>query len=220
MTLHVVGLDWSMTKTGVAVIRPETLDEPILRLVKSDALGLPKGADFYVPTLNRMRGIISRARKIALTGFDEENDILVIVAEGASLGSFGGQAHQDTRAGLRWLGAQTFEVIGRPKADGRPGAYATVPPTSLKSYVAKNGSASKALMIERAHERAFPNVNFRPHPNEPRDDNLVDAFGLAAMACRVLGHPVEPSPQRVNPSALNGVVWPSWMDTYQNRKDS
>lgn len=200
-----------MAKTGVAVIRPRSKAEPLVRLVNSDPLRLPDGADVYVPTLNRIRGIVSRARKIALTGFDEESDVLVIVTEGASFGSMGGQSHQDTRAGLRWMGAHTFETLARPKPDGRPGAYVTVPPASLKSYVAKKGNASKVLMIEKS-ATAFPTVSFRPHPNEASDDNLVDAYGLAAMACRVLGLPVEPSPQRVNPAALNGVVWPAWME--------
>jgi hypothetical protein len=216
---HVVGIDWSMSKTGVAVHRPGTDVEPILRLVKSDPLDVADGHDMVVPMLYRLQSIVSRTRKIALEGFDPDVDIMIVVVEGPSYGSMKSkQIHQETRAGLRWIGAQTFERLGRPQPDGRPGAFITVPPASLKRYVTKDGSASKDKMKERAHEVAFPTINFRPTPNGVIDDNLVDAYGLVAMADRVLGFPVEPSPQRVDPNALNGVRWPAFME--QNRSNT
>ena len=41
------------------------------------------------------------------------------------------------------------------------------------------------------------------------DDNTADALVLMAMGARALGFPVEPSPQRVTPSALDAVKWPT-----------
>jgi hypothetical protein len=147
----------------------------------------------------------------AVTGF-QAGDIVIAVMEGPAYGSMAQkQQHQDTRAGLRWLTIHTFEPLTRPTPDGLPGAFRIVPPTSLKRYVTKKGNASKVAMMEAAAGRAFPGIDFRG------DDNLVDAYGLAAMACRVLGYPVELSPQRVDPGALAGVRWPRFME--QNRSN-
>lgn len=206
---HVVGLDPSMTGFGVAVQRPGAEFAPLLQTLKSDPVRVPDTQDPFVPQLNRLRGLASRARRVALTGF-QPGDSLIVAMEGPAYGSMAQkQQHQDTRAGLRWITAHTFEVIARPTPEGIPGAFLIVPPTSLKRYVTKKGNASKVAMMEAAVGRAFPGIDFHG------DDNQVDAYGLTAMICRALGYPVEPSPQRVDPGALTGVKWPRFIE--QNR---
>jgi hypothetical protein len=193
---RVVGVDLSMGNTGVAVIRPNTDHEPGLYSVKTGPDRLPAGADPYPAMRNRLRTITARILRAGR--FEREDDELTLwVLEGPSLGSgtTGKQIHQHTRAGLWW---QTYNQLALDS-----GLVAVVPPKTLKSYVAKNGNADKVKMMEAAVGQAFPGIDFRG------DDNLVDAYGLAAMGCRELGYPVEPSPQRVNPGALAAVRWPA-----------
>lgn len=203
---HIVGLDPSMTGFGVAVVRPGAEFTPLLQSVSSAPVRVADGEDPFVAQLNRLRSLVSRARRIALTGY-QEGDALVVLMEGPAYGSMQQkQQHQDTRAGLRWLTAHTFETKARPQVDGTPGAFIIVPPTSLKRYVTKKGNSNKLAMMAAAVGRAFPEINFHD------DDNQVDAYGMAAMACRALGYPVEPSPQRVDPGALVGVNWPRFIE--------
>lgn len=219
MQWHVIGIDPSMTGTGVAVIRPGAEFRPRLELVKTEAVHVPKGVEPTIPQLYRLRRIVGAIKRISLTG-REPGDHTVVVIEGAALGNFTDengdvvkQQHQDTRAMLRGILLDVMERQGRPNEDaGTLGATIIVPPKSLKRYVAKSGNASKEYMKERARDYAFPGVDFTPTPRSTAmNDNLVDAYGLAAMACRVLGTPVEPSPQRVDPGALSGVWWPPAM---------
>jgi len=192
---RVVGVDLSMTNTGVAVIRPGADVDPGLYSIETKALKLPDGADPYPHMRARLREITARILRAGK--FERpEGEVTLWVIEGPSLGSgtTGKQSHQHTRAGLWW---QTYNQLTLD------GLVAVVPPKTLKSYVSKNGNADKVKMMEAAVGTAFPGINFRG------DDNLVDAYGLAAMGCRELGYPVEPSPQRINPGALAAVRWPA-----------
>jgi hypothetical protein len=206
---HVVGIDPSMSGSGVAVIRPDAAFRPRLELVKTDAVVVPPGVEPTIPQLYRLRRIVATIRTIALTG-REQGDHTLVVIEGPALRASKKEQHQDTRAMLRGILLHTMEIEGRPNPTAHTeGATIIVPPKSLKRYVAKNGEASKDYMKERARDYAFPGVQFTVGPRgTAMNDNLVDAYGLAAMGCRVLGFPVEPSPQRVDPGALAGVWWP------------
>lgn len=206
---HVVGIDPSMTGSGVAVIRPGAEFRPRLDLVKTDPVDVPQGVEPTIPQLYRLRRIVATIRTLALTG-REPGDHTLVVIEGPALHASKKQQHQDTRAMLRGILLHTMEIEGRPDTiHHTEGATIIVPPLSLKRYVAKDGTASKEYMKERARDYAFPGVQFTVgQRGTAMNDNLVDAYGLAAMGCRVLGSPVEPSPQRVDPGALAGVWWP------------
>lgn len=188
---RVVGVDLSMSNTGLVVMRPGSGEEPRLHSIETKPDKLPEKADPYPSTRLRLRTIASRIMRAAK--FERpEGEVTLYVMEGPSFGSEGQQQH--TRAGLWHI------VYNQLALDG---LVAVVPPTTLKSYVTKKGNAGKGLMMEAAVGRAFPGIDFRG------DDNLVDAYGLAAMGCRELGYPVEPSPQRINPGALAAVRWPA-----------
>lgn len=192
--LHVVGVDLSMRATGLAVIRPET-DYRSVRLVESAKDPAEDDRDPYPFLYARLRKIGQQIRANAFTA-RQTGDPTLIVIEGPSLHAPSGQSH---RHSMSWLWGRTYEVLSRE------GAVVVVPPASLKRYVSGNGNADKATMIAAAVGSAFPGVDFT-HRGKA-NDNLVDAYGLAAMGCRELGFPVEPSVQRVTPSALEPVRW-------------
>lgn len=194
--LHVIGVDLSMQATGLAIIRPQEGYHRV-HLVKSKPL--PKeerGADPYPDLFLRLRGI---GKVIRARGFEHRGagDLTLCVIEGPALDL----PTEQQRHTMAWLWGRTYEILSRE------GAVVVVPPSSLKRYVTGNGGAGKELMKQAATGRAFPHVDFRPPRSKLVDDNLVDAYGLAAMGCRQLGSPVEPSVQRCWPDALSGAHW-------------
>lgn len=196
--LHVVGVDLSMQKTGVAVIRPGTTYRRVVRIDSGKTDGEYDKAP-YAAILVRLRDITARVRAAAITA-RQPGDRTLIVLEAPAF-SFNA-AEQQGRHTMAWLWGRTYEILSRE------GAVATVPPANLKMYVTGDGTAAKAEMIRLAVHKVFPDVNFvRPGARTP-DDNMVDAYGLAAMGCRELGYPVEPSVQRVSPRGLAAVRWP------------
>jgi Holliday junction resolvasome RuvABC endonuclease subunit len=189
---HIVGLDLSLTKTGWAIIRPGDA-EPI-RVGLIESASIPNDApDKYPLTLARVRRLASKivqtVHDMTVRGAD---DVVVIVIEGPALGQNMGQAH--IRAGLWWLVYHLVEKIGH---------VVVIEPTKLKRYVTRKGSGQKDLVFSTI-VRNFPQVDVV-------DNNEADALGLACMAARELGFPQEPSVQRCDPGALEGVHWPQFI---------
>jgi crossover junction endodeoxyribonuclease RuvC len=191
--LHVVGVDLSMRSTGLAVIRPQS-DYRRLRLIES-VKDSREGDDPYPFLYARVRDIGRRIRAEAFAA-RQAGDPTLIVIEGPAMHVPAGQSH---RHSMSWLWGRTYEVLSRE------GAVVVVPPASLKRYVSGKGNADKLTMMHAATTRAFPGIDFT-HRGKV-NDNLVDAYGLAAMGCRELGFPVEPSAQRVTPESLQGAQW-------------
>lgn len=195
MTHHVVGLDLSMTNTGVAVIRG---GEAVR--VRNVLSGPPEGPVVdgrrqisLLARRNRLQSIAARVLTFALEGHDPEVDdapLFVIEAPVYAGMSASGSVHD--RAGLWWL--ITHLAFKR-------GIVVEVSPTALKRYATGKGSGRKEGVLA-ALPHMVPGLFID-------DDNAADAVVLAAMGARALGHPVEPSPQRVTPAALDSVSWPS-----------
>lgn len=184
MQYHIVGLDLSLSATGVARIRPGA-DRPItLSLVTSSPVPNAK----YPHTLDRIRGLASRIIAAIKLGA-EPDDIIVVVMEGGAFMSTTGHAH--TRAGLWWLMYHLIEKFA---------LVVVVEPSKLKRYITGKGNAPKDLVFSSV-VRNYPGIGIV-------DNNEADALGLASMASRELGYPMEPSVQRCTPSALEGVDWP------------
>lgn len=196
MTHHVVGLDLSLTNTGVAVIRGD--DQPRVRNILSSATGEIVDGKRQVSLLerrNRLQGIAARALSFALDGHDPRYDdapLFVIEAPLYVAPRAGGGAGQHDRAGLWWLIVHLAY---------KRGLVAEVAPTALKRYATGKGSGRKEGVLA-ALPHMFPGMFVD-------DDNAADALVLAAMGARAIGHPVEPSPQRVTPAALESVRWPT-----------
>lgn len=193
MSLHLVGVDLSLTATGLAKIRPET-GEPITVHTIGSAK-VPNAG--YPETLLRIRTLSARITKWANEGA-EPGDLIVYGLEGPIFGQATGQYH--TRA---WLWGRVYERLAST------GSVVVFEPKKIKSYAARKGNASKAEVVA-AVTRNFPGVWIT-------DDNQADALAMASMLARELGFPLEPSVQRVNPGALAGVDWPEWITQRRER---
>lgn len=201
MTFHIVGLDLSLAATGVAVIRP-----PEPEFVGVLALGSGITVDTvtskpvtdakYPQTLARLRKLAGEIIRAALAGAGDDDDIIFVI-EGPALGATTGQVH--TRAGLWWLVYHLVEKLG---------VVVIIEPTKLKKYVTRKGTSAKDLVLTTV-VRNFPHVGIV-------DNNQADALALACMAARELGFPMEPSVQRCDPSALEGVNWPQSITQRRN----
>lgn len=181
---HFAGIDPSLSATGVARVRPHD-DRPItLSLVMSS----PVLNAQYMDTMERIRSIVGRIIRSANQGV-EPGDVVVYVMEGPIFGQSTGQYH--TRAGMWWL---LYHLLTKA------GPVVVIEPTKLKSYVTGKGNAKKDLVFATVVAN-FPGLGIV-------DNNEADALGLAAMVARECGFPIEPSVQRCNPAALDGVRWP------------
>lgn len=123
----VVGLDLSLTSTGIAIADDNGGRTRTIRTAK-------------LTDTRRLRTIVD---DVILTCFEEQPALVVI--EGPSYGSTGGMQHE--RGGLWWMVAEAL--------DDRGYARAVMTPTALKKYATGSGSASKdAVLIATC--RRFP----------------------------------------------------------------
>lgn len=113
----------------------------------------------------------------------------VVALEGFSYGSKGSSV--DQIYGLGWYVRLGFRALGLP--------YALVPPSSLKQYATGKGNATKPDMRVALLQR---------FDVDERDDNIVDARWLRAMALDAYGEPLLTMPQ-ANRAALAKVPWPA-----------
>ncbi len=212
MTWHAVGLDLSLTNTGVAVLRGDRE-----RILLRNVLSSPNATGPRDPKTNRQTATLldrrdrlqhaaARIIDAALTGYAEGDDPPLFVIEAPLYAApmktdpvtgerkaIMGAGHQHDRSGLWWL--VTHILFKR-------GIVVEVSSTALKQYSTGKGSGRKAGVLA-AMQFMFPGVLID-------DDNLADAAVLAAMGARHLGHPVEPSSHRVSLAALENVAWPRW----------
>lgn len=163
--MRVIGLDLSLTATGVAIIEDDTIT---VRTITSNPTG--DSVDDRVRRLDK----IERAVMECMTGASE---IDLIVIEGPSFGQMR-QSGEHVRAGLWWrivsICTDTAPVV-------------EVPPATLKKYATGKGNAAKDAVL-LATARRFPDVDLR-------DNNQADALWLAAMGARHLEQPVDDVPQ-------------------------
>jgi crossover junction endodeoxyribonuclease RuvC len=184
--LRIVGVDTSLSATGVAVIDPDG----VLTLQRVKSKPTTKGD--HVAMLTRLERIVADIRAAVRVPLDEPRDIRIAAAiEGPSYGSKGAAVHDI--AGLWWM---TFRMLS-DLAD----AVVVIPPATLKQYVTGKGNAPKDLVlmsIVRQHEEAAP-----------ADNNEADALGMAAMIARQLGGPIESREYAHMTATLAKVAWPS-----------
>lgn len=197
MTYHVAGLDLSTRHTGIAVLRGDT-DMPLLRTVLSSPIssgtrpsGAKEAGKSYATLLdrrNRMQQIAARVIAAAMLGWEEGDDPPLFVIESRVAAIETGSIDLD---GLWWYCVTLLF---------KRGIVVEASPGTVKKYATGNGAAKKDAMLA-VMPRLFPQVIITDH-------NLADALALAGMGARALGFPREPSPQRVNPAALDAVDWP------------
>lgn len=189
MAFLLVGLDPSLAETGIACIRPETGDRLRHGIIPSASV---PSAD-YMLTLDRIRRICARVIKW-VDDHGEPGDTIVIAMEAPIYPSKKMLGLYHVRAGLWWMLCHLL---------AKKATMILIEPTKLKSYVTSDGGASKEAMLAQVNQN-FPGERIENH-------NAADAVGLVCMIARELGFPQEPSVQRCNPGALDGVPWPEWI---------
>lgn len=148
----VMGLDLSLTGTGIALLRAGDTRPLLMRTVKPGKL---TGTD-------RMRVIldaITEAQRAAV-----HVDLAVI--EGPSYGSQNGQRGHHERGGLWW------QVVCGLAWSGQP--YAIMPPTNRAKYATGRGGAPKAVVLAAVAQT----YGVQPADDNQADAYAMAAAGL------------------------------------------
>ncbi len=183
LTPWVVGLDLSLTATGVARVGQGALMLGRLEAVTLKTAG--RRGDTWVQRAERLRGV--RERIDAFVGVPQ-----LLVVEGPSYGgSMSSSASMHDRSGLWW------QVIGPLLELGVPVAVAS--PKSRAKYACGSGNGDKKAVLASMRAR-FPDVVIG-------NDNEADALALACMGARWLGEPLDLA-EGYFAAALGGVEWP------------
>jgi crossover junction endodeoxyribonuclease RuvC len=193
--LIVVGIDPSLTETGVARIAD---DGPIgaglnVRTYVTGAQG-KEGA--------RLHERSARLRELAHHLYVVSDDADLVVIEGPSLGST--TPHSFDRHGLWWL------LVARLSGNGVP--VAEVSPSTLKTYALGKGSGKgtgKDAVLAAAVRR------YDDHAPELANNNEADALLLADMGARHFGRPLTELGHQ-HTRALAAIRWPE--DARLNRR--
>lgn len=194
--LQIVGVDTSLTDTGVARLRVDVNAHVLTRPVQALRVRTKATAKGDHPAmLTRLERIVADIRDTVTRGtFGLNADTPTPIAaaiEGPSYGSTGAAVHDI--AGLWWLTYQMLVEV----CD----AVVVIPPATLKQYVTGKGNAAKDLVLMQT---------VRSHPTvEVSNNNEADALGMAAMVARQMGVPIEVAERVHMGLALERVAWPS-----------
>ncbi|MGG7510871.1 hypothetical protein [Plantibacter sp. YIM 135249] len=180
MTTHrnVVGIDLSLTSTGLAIWDGESVRTSVIKS-KTDAGTVES-------FLDRTAGIASAIENEADL---HASDLIVI--EGLSMHSK--SSSLDKIFGNWWLCLSQLA----PQVDS---PVVIVTPSQRAMYATGKGNASKDTVL-LAVARRYPDVPIK-------DNNEADALVLAAMGARWLGDPLEGSLPGDHVAAMNKVRWP------------
>lgn len=188
--MKVVGLDLSLTATGVA-------DADGTAVLKTKMTGIERLIDLREAVLQVIglpRIIEAQSSVEGLGGrllVDPESWPILVVIEGYSMGT----ARQNSHAhALGELGGVIRVALTEHSIE-----FVDVPPASLKKYATGKGNANKGMVLEAASKRS--GLDFGG------DDNRADAWWLRAMALDYLGDPIVTVPA-LNRGALAAVAWP------------
>lgn len=175
----IVGIDPSLTGTGVAIV--DTDD----RLVVEVKTVKTKGSTAATLPERRARLSVLACR---VSDLIPENADLVVIEQPAYSRTTG---HMHDRSGFWWL--LVDYIIG-----GRGMALVEVAPTGRARYATGKGNAGKDEVL-LAVARRFPHVDVT-------NNNEADALVLAAMGADACGHPLVDMPIS-HRAALDGVQW-------------
>lgn len=179
--VHVVGLDLSLTSTGVATIVTDDLRRPEYRGVERITSKGSKTATL-IERSDRLNTIVGQVCVLA-AGAD------LVVVEGPSFGQ-ARQGGQHDRAGLWWL------VVNALHANNL--CVAEVPPATRARYATGKGNAPKDGVLA-AVIRRYPDIDVT-------GNDEADALILAAMGARSQGCPIDDLP-KAHVAAMDAVRW-------------
>lgn len=187
--MKVIGLDLSLTSTGIAVIEDGVYTD--WRNVKTSG----KKTDTYLDNVRRLDHVNSEIFH-HMSSILDRGEIDLAVLEGPAYGSSLPSAH--IRAALWW------DVMDN-LLDGWCLPVATVAPASRAKYITGNGKADKKTVLAKARER----YEIDGGPVIPNDD-VADALGMADMGARHLGEPLVPDSELAAKclESMEVVKWP------------
>lgn len=180
--LTVVGLDLSLTSTGMAKFEPT--QGVVTKIVTSSPPKKEKGDK----TPESLASQVVRYHKLAeaIITFAEDADLVII--EGPSLNSRFGK--QWDRAGLWW---QVVHVLTRCGCQ-----VVSVPPTARAKYCTGRGNAHKDLVLAKAVQQ-YPDIDIT-------GNDIADAVVLMAMGLRHEGFPIDDLPAS-HLTVLDNINW-------------
>lgn len=179
--LRVVGVDLSLTATGVAVITP-AYAHVTTHVIRSGAL--PERMDLAARDA-RAESIVSRL----WLHLPRPVDLLVI--ESPAFSRTTGSQHD--RSGLWW------RVVHKALHDQSVRGVVEVGASARARYATGKGNAGKDAVLA-ATVRRYPQVDVE-------GNNDADALVLAAMGARALGHPIDSVPL-THLTAMQSPAWP------------
>lgn len=181
--LSIVGLDLSLTGTGVAEVYLSD-DGPQIKVATYGS----KGA--IQDTLSqRQQRILLLATRIVNTVIDAKPAWVLI--EAPAFNSKNGHFHD--RSGLWWLVVHSL-------ADRLPDTkIVEATPQAVKKFATGKGNASKDEVLI-AMTRRYTEVEFK-------NNNESDALSLAAIGASYVGHPIVEVP-KLHQEALKSIRWP------------
>lgn len=179
----VIGLDLSLTSTGVALMK----DGEFAAYVNPKTKG--KKGDQPSDYLRRFEHITGEVFRF----IDNEMPVDLAVIEAPSHGSSFGNPHE--RAGLWWEIVKGLDDRGIPVAQ--------VAPATRAKFITGDGRAKKDVVLAFAIERYV-----QAHTPRIPNDDVADALGLADMGSHHLGQSHGALPAR-SLEALVVVKWPT-----------
>lgn len=184
--MRVVGLDLSLTSTGVSdgqSVHAVTTTPDMCLEARLDSI-----------TRNCLLFVLSPTQWTHVHPVGKHADLVVI--EGAAYGAKGDAV--DQLAGLRLMVRTALWRLGVP--------FAIVSPTGLKAYTAGNGRATKAEMVRAVGERHGLDLS-RVKLKDGRSD-MADAYALAAMGYAYIRQPLPTTGPPAPLASLLAVKWP------------
>jgi Holliday junction resolvasome RuvABC endonuclease subunit len=173
---RVLGLDLSLTGTGICRLGAAGVE--ILWTVRPRKLTGHERLEYILDAIYEAQ---------------HGADLDLVMVEGPSYGSQGGQQGHHERGGLWWL--VTHSLYARRRS------YGVVAPKARAKYATGNGNDAKPAVLAAVRETYG-------HLAEVRNDNEADALVIAAMGADRCGAPIAVVPE-VNRAALKNVSWPA-----------
>ncbi|MGW0052067.1 hypothetical protein [Nocardia nova] len=174
----VVGLDLSLTSTGIAVTKP---GDPAIWCGTVKSAGAV-GATWQ-QRYRRMTNIVGRILPAIPDG-------ALVVMEAPSYGSTTG--HQHDRSGLWWM---VYDLLA-----GTTRTVVPVPPNSRAKYGTGKGNSGKDAVLAAAIRR-YADVQIS-------GNDEADAVILTAMGCRLIGKPIDDPMPKLNLEPMGKLTMP------------
>lgn len=185
--MKVVGLDLSLTSTGVATVEQGRVTVDRINSSAPPTPRHPRTGKPLPPTLRQRSERIARIASAVLLRCEHAH---LVVIEQPAFSKTTGSQHD--RSGLWWLIVDQLMLHEHRVVEVTAGG--------VKVYATGKGNGGKDEVLA-AVVRRYPDV-------EVSGNDEADALVLAAMGARWLGAPIEPSLPQANVRAMDGVRWP------------